>query len=230
MSETLNTSIDCALFDLDGTRIDTAPDFVAALNRLRDERGLAPLDSATITRTVSDGAMALVRLGFDAEDDSEEFAALHKRLLALYLEQIESSTAALYPGMEALLGALEEAGIPWGIVTNKPRLYSVALLSRLGLLQRCPVLVCPDDVSAKKPHPESLLLALETLNRESERCVYFGDHLRDMQAAKNADVIAIAATYGYLAEGEEPATWPADFILNQPQQAVSLLNLLRFSE
>ncbi len=230
MSEVLDTSIECALFDLDGTLIDTAPDFVIALNKLRAEQAQAPINEGVITRTVSDGAKALVKLGFDHEEDSAEFNELHSRLLTLYLEQIEETQSRLYPGIDSLLDALDSAEIPWGIVTNKPRLYAVALLSRLGLLERCPVLVCPDDVTDKKPHPESLLVALQTLDRDTERCVYFGDHLRDMQAAKNADVIAIAATYGYLAEGVEPASWPADFILSQPQQAISLLNLLKFSQ
>jgi len=91
-------------------------------------------------------------------------------------------------------------------------------------------LVCPDDVEEKKPHPESLFLALSTLQCKAERCVYIGDHIRDMQAAKNADLIAIAASYGYLADGVDPAEWPADFILSQPEQSIALLNLLKFRQ
>ena len=224
----LDTSIECVLFDLDGTLIDTAPDFVIALNLLLTQQGKQPLDARVITHTVSDGAKALVALGFGIDEKAEAFASLHTQLLALYLEQIESTQSTLYPGMENLLDSLEQAGIPWGIVTNKPRLYATALLSRLSLLARCPVLVCPDDVRDKKPHPESLLLALSVLKREPERCVYIGDHSRDMQAAKNADLIAIAASYGYLADGVDPAEWPADFILSQPEQSIGLLNLLKF--
>ena len=229
MTETLDTSVDCVLFDLDGTLVDTAPDFVIALNRLRAEQGLAALDAQSITRTVSDGAKALVSLGFDIAESEPRFAELHASLLAYYLEQIQETRSSLYPGMDTLLDALERAQIPWGIVTNKPRLYAVALLTRLELLPRCPILVCPDDVAAKKPNPESLLVALDRLGRATERCAYFGDHLRDMQAAKNADVIAIAATYGYLTEGVDAAQWPADFILSQPQHAIGLLNLIKFS-
>ena len=224
----LDTSIECVLFDLDGTLIDTAPDFVIALNLLLTQQGKQPLNARVITQTVSDGAKALVALGFGIDEKAEEFASLHTQLLALYLEQIESTQSTLYPGMENLLDSLEKAGIPWGIVTNKPRLYATALLSRLALLARCPVLVCPDDVLDKKPHPESLLFALSVLKCDPARCVYIGDHIRDMQAAKNADLIAIAASYGYLADGVDPAEWPADFILSQPEQSIGLLNLLKF--
>ena len=225
---TLDTSIECVLFDLDGTLVDTAPDFVIALNLLLAQHGKQALDACVISRTVSDGAKALVSLGFGIDDKTEGFAPLHTDLLALYLKQIETTRSVLYPGMESLLDSLERAGIPWGIVTNKPRLYATALLSRLSLLSRCPVLVCPDDVEEKKPHPESLFLALSTLQCKPERCVYIGDHIRDMQAAKNADLIAIAASYGYLADGVDPAEWPADFILSQPEQSIALLNLLKF--
>ena len=225
---TLDTSIECVLFDLDGTLVDTAPDFVIALNLLLAQHGKQALDACVISRTVSDGAKALVSLGFGIDDKAEGFAPLHTDLLALYLKQIESTRSVLYPGMESLLDSLERAGIPWGIVTNKPRLYATALLSRLSLLSRCPVLVCADDVEEKKPHPESLFLALSTLQCKPERCVYIGDHIRDMQAAKNADLIAIAASYGYLADGVDPAEWPADFILSQPEQSIALLNLLKF--
>ena len=225
---TLDTPIECVLFDLDGTLVDTAPDFVIALNLLLAQHGKQALDACVISRTVSDGAKALVSLGFGIDDKAEGFAPLHTDLLALYLKQIETTRSVLYPGMESLLDSLERAGIPWGIVTNKPRLYATALLSRLSLLSRCPVLVCPDDVEEKKPHPESLFLALSTLQCKPERCVYIGDHIRDMQAAKNADLIAIAASYGYLADGVDPAEWPADFILSQPEQSIALLNLLKF--
>lgn len=224
----LDTSIECVLFDLDGTLIDTAPDFVIALNLLLVQRGKQPLDAQLISRTVSDGAKALVSLGFGIDESSEGFTLLHEQLLACYLKQIETTQSTLYPGMDYLLDSLEQAGIAWGIVTNKPRLYATALLTRLSLLSRCPVLVCPDDVKEKKPHPESLFLALSTLRCNPERCVYIGDHIRDMQAAKNADLIAIAASYGYLADGVDPAEWPADFILSQPEQSFALLNLLKF--
>lgn len=217
------------LFDLDGTLIDTAPDFTLALNQLLSEEDKTAIDAERISQTVSDGARALVKLGFDEKEDSPRFFALLQRLLDLYLAQLSHTQAQLYPGLAELLDELDHSGIPWGIVTNKPRLYAEALLTQMALLKRCPVLVCPDDVQAKKPNPESILLALEKLDRGTERCVYLGDHLRDMQAAKNADVIAIAANYGYLNKESDPTQWPADFILKQPEQAIDLLNLLKFS-
>ena len=152
-----------------------------------------------------------------------------QRLLDLYFEQLNSTAATIYPGLDDLLKQLEAQNIPWGIVTNKPEKYSVRLLEKLHLSSRCSVLVCPDHVSETKPHPEPIFLALEKLGRNSERCVYIGDHIRDIQAAKNADVIAIAAAYGYLAADTKVEEWYADFILQSSEQTISLLNLLKFA-
>ncbi|MEQ9068664.1 MAG: hypothetical protein RLO18_18150, partial [Gimesia chilikensis] len=63
----------------------------------------------------------------------------------------------------------------------------------------------------------------------TERTVYIGDHIRDIQAAKNADVIAIAAAYGYLHADAKVDEWYADFILQSSQQTPELLELLKFS-
>lgn len=229
MTEKLETSIECVLFDLDGTLIDTAPDFTLVVNRLLAEHDKAALAHEDIHRNVSNGARALVKNAFAIDEDHAEFAALLGRLLDLYYEQLDSTLATLYPGLDELLLQLEAQGKPWGIVTNKPEKYSLRLLERLELRTRCGVLVCPDHVSATKPNPEPILLALEKLGCGSERTVYIGDHIRDIQAAKNADVIAIAAAYGYLSDDDKIEQWYADFILQAPEQTTALLNLLKFA-
>ena len=225
----LDTSIECVLFDLDGTLIDTALDFIRALNRLTAENKQPPVKDLRVQQTVSDGARALVKLAFDIAEDDDRFAPLNQRLLNLYLEQLTDTEATLYPGLSYLLEKLEEGGIPWGIVTNKPEKYSHKLLDKLNLLSRCGALVCPDHVSERKPHPEPIFLACDRLSCSTERTVYVGDHIRDIQAAKNADVIAVAAAYGYLSPEVKVEEWPADFILRSSEQALPLLNSLKFA-
>jgi phosphoglycolate phosphatase len=229
LHEKIETSIDCVLFDLDGTLIDTAPDFTLVVNKLLAEHGKGPLSHEIIHLNVSNGARALVESAFEIDEAHDDFADLLQRLLDLYFEQLNSTVATIYPGLDDLLKQLEAQNIPWGIVTNKPEKYSVRLLEKLHLSSRCSVLVCPDHVSETKPHPEPIFLALEKLGRNSERCVYIGDHIRDIQAAKNADVIAIAAAYGYLAADTKVEEWYADFILQSSKQTISLLNLLKFA-
>jgi 2-phosphoglycolate phosphatase len=225
----LNTSIECVLFDLDGTLIDTAEDFQKVLDIMLDQSGRARVSSAEVHQTVSDGARGLVKLAFQFDESHPEFGQRHQQLLDLYYEQLENTKAKPYPGIMELLGSLEAANIQWGIVTNKPEKYSRLLLSKLDLLQRCPVLICPEHVSAGKPNPEALLLACEKLGCEIERTVYIGDHIRDMQAAKNADIIAIAARYGYLKDDAKVDEWNADFIIESPADTESLLSILKFA-
>lgn len=226
---TLETSIECVLYDLDGSLIDTAADFVTVVNRLLAENGRPAINREPIYRTVSDGARALVKLAFEIEEDHAEFADLNQRLLELYYQQLEDTQATLYPGLDRLLAKLERQQIPWGIVTNKPEIYTVLLLDKLNLGTRCGTLVCPDHVEQRKPHPESILLACKQLGVGTERTVYIGDHRRDIEAAKNADVIAIAAAYGYLSLDTRIEEWSADFILQAADQTEALLNILKFA-
>jgi phosphoglycolate phosphatase len=97
------------------------------------------------------------------------------------------------------------------------------------LRSRCSVLVCPEDVVEKKPSAEPINLALKTLGCSSDRSVYVGDHVRDIQSAKNANVIAIAAAYGYIPNGIKIEEWGADFILDSSTNLSNLLKTLRFS-
>jgi 2-phosphoglycolate phosphatase len=227
--QALNTSIECVLFDLDGTLIDTAEDFQMVLNLMLDQSGRPRIAATQIRQTVSNGARALIKLAYEIEESDAGFEDLLQQLLAHYYEQLQVTRATAYPGILSLLDQLEASGIHWGIVTNKPEKYSRLLLEKLDLLYRCQVLVCPEHVSAKKPHPEPLLLAVEKLDCDIERTVYLGDHLRDMQATKNADIIAIAARYGYLEDGARIEEWNADFIIDSASDTANLLSILKFA-
>ncbi len=229
MTIDLKTSIECVLFDLDGTLIDTAPDFIVVVNQLLLENSRAPIAPQRIRDTVSDGARALIKLAFDITDSDENFPALNQRLLDLYLQKLNNTESKLFPGMDRLLKQMDNQGIRWGIVTNKPEKYAELLLEKLSLRDRCKSLICPEHVSNRKPHPEPILLACMQLQASTERTVYIGDHVRDMQAAKNADVIAIAAVYGYLSDSVRVEDWYADFILNTSEDTAALLNLLQFA-
>lgn len=206
---------DAVLFDLDGTLLDTAPDFVRVVNQLRERHDYPPLPAEDIRKVVSNGARALVSLAFDHESDSEPFLARHRELLDLYEDQVAIDTV-FFPGLDQALRTLEQRNIPWGIVTNKPARFTDPLLSALRLDDRCGVAVCPDHVTHRKPHPESLLLACDKLAVKPENCVYVGDHVRDIEAGKSANMFTIAAGYGYIEDDDPIAEWHADRIFMSP--------------
>ncbi|MGO1462687.1 MAG: HAD family hydrolase [Marinobacter sp.] len=210
------------LFDLDGTLIDTAPDFIRCLNQLRQQHGLAVLPAEHIRRSVSNGARAMVRIGFGLEPEHPDYLARHTAFLDLYEEGVAVETC-LFEGMDALLRSLERRNIPWGIVTNKPARFAAPLIQALGLAERCASLVCPDHVTDRKPHPEALFLACTQIGADPGLAVYVGDHERDIQAGRNARMKTIAVRYGYIEEPESVDLWQADIIADTVNDLSKLL-------
>lgn len=194
------------LFDLDGTLLDTAPDMGGALNQLRAESALGPLPAESIRPWVSNGAAALVRLGF-GDCEPARFESLRLRFLEIYASRLALETA-LFEGGAALLEALEAAEVPWGIVTNKPAWLTEPLLEALGLRRRACVVVSGDTLAEKKPHPAPLLLAAARLERRPSDCVYVGDAERDMIAAQAAGMPAVLARFGYIEPAARWHEWP----------------------
>jgi len=213
-------SLKAVLFDLDGTLIDTAGDFIPVVQTLRAEAGLVPLAEARIRATVSNGARALVTLALGLTDGDDSFEDRRLRLLDLY-GRIIGRNAALYPGMATLLGEIEGRGLAWGIATNKPRALTESLLETLGLEPGS--LVCPDDVAQRKPHPESIERACTELACVPPDVIYIGDHHRDIEAGRRAGAYTIAAAYGYIEDGDSAAAWAADAIAPQSEDVAALV-------
>nr|WP_323752319.1 HAD-IA family hydrolase [Marinobacter sp.] len=210
------------LFDLDGTLIDTAPDFIRCLNLLRQQNHLEPLPAEYIRRSVSNGARAMVRLGFNLEPEHDGYLDKHTAFLDLYEAGVADETT-LFNGMDELLLALETKGIPWGIVTNKPVRFAAPLIKALDLQDRCATLICPDHVTDRKPHPEPMFLACKEINAAPERAIYVGDHVRDIEAGRNAGMYTIAVRYGYIEEPETVDLWQADAIADTVSDLAKLL-------
>lgn len=210
------------IFDLDGTLVDTADEFIPVVQSLREENGRGPMDPGRIRASVSNGARALVSLGLDLPEDAPGFESKRLRLLELYSEVL-GTVAAVYPGIEALLGKLTERGIGWGISTNKPRAYTEPLLARLDIRPPPGSVVCPDDVTHRKPHPESLYLNCRELGCAPHEAIYIGDHKRDIEAGRRAGMYTIAAAYGYIEPGDDSLGWGADALADTSEQLASLI-------
>jgi len=216
------SAFDTVLFDLDGTLVDTAPDMGGALNALRAEHDLPPLDAATIRPHVSHGGLALVKLGFGAERDPALLESLRLRFLEIYRDALAVGSRP-FAGIDALLAGIEARGLRWGVVTNKPGWLTDPLLLALDLSERAACVVSGDTTANKKPHPEPLLHACQLIDRAAAGCLYVGDALRDIQAGRAAGMTTIVANYGYIGPGEDPAEWGAHGAIDTPQQLLSWL-------
>jgi phosphoglycolate phosphatase len=204
------------LFDFDGTFADTAPDLAAALNWLRAERGLQELPVKDVRPYASMGARGLLRIGFGLTPQDPDYLPLRDAFLERYGEHIFVATR-LFPGIADLLTHLEKRAIPWGIVTNKATRLTERIVPRLGVRPAC--VVCGDSTPHLKPHPAPLLMAAEQLSMAPADCLYVGDDLRDIQAARAAGMGAVAVEYGYHgANGDSPASWNADLLLSHPME------------
>ena len=216
------------LFDLDGTLIDTAADFIRIIQDMCRDKQCDVVAADLIRTQVSEGARAMVKLVYPELDvEDPVFLAHPQRFLDVYGDDIAVETD-LFEGMYPLLEALESQNIPWGIVTNKPRWLSEALLKALNLTDRCAVLVCPEDVSKTKPDPEPMYLAAKHIQIQPEDCIYVGDHPRDIDAGRHAQMYTILAAYGYLPlqHKDDLTAWQADCIVNTVAELQQVIHQL----
>ena len=210
------------LFDLDGTLIDSAPDLAGAANRLRADHGLEPLPLEMLRPMVGSGARGMVGVAFGVAPGQPQFESLRDAFLAHYEAGLLQRTHP-FEGVDEMLSALEAAGIPWGIVTNKATRFTLPIVAGLNLAQRAAVVVCGDTTPHSKPHPEPLRHAARAMGLAPEGVVYVGDDLRDAQAARAAGMAMVAATWGYLGLGEPVHSWGADVLMDSPSQLLEWL-------
>ena len=209
------------LFDFDGTFADTAPDLAAAVNLMRTARGLQPLAAQVVRPYASMGARGLLRIGFDMSPGAPDYIAMRDEFLDNYARAICVHTR-LFDGMSALLSALEARRIAWGIVTNKATRFTSRLVEELGVAPAC--VVCGDTTPHLKPHPAPLLAAAEKLRLSPADCIYVGDDLRDIQAARAAGMRSVAVQYGYHGtDNPGPASWNADALIDHPLELLEHL-------
>ncbi|WP_062270497.1 HAD family hydrolase [Endozoicomonas arenosclerae] len=222
-----HNAIEGLFFDLDGTLLDTSGDFIAVINQMLAKDNLPETDSALIRDHVSEGSRKLIQLAYKIEATDPALEPLRNRLLNEYDLHISNkqrkSAACLYEGIEDLLMALDENAIRWGVVTNKPFAYAHVLLDQVNLGHRYQALICPDHVKKAKPDPESLLLACQSAGTRPEQSIYIGDHLRDIDAGRNAGMITIAALYGYISPDDHPEEWQADHSVATAREILPLL-------
>ena len=214
--------IEAVLFDLDGTFADTAPDLAAALNHVRASRNLPPLPLAALRPQASHGSAGLLKTGMNVTPDSPDFPALRDLFLDYYTQHICVETR-LFTGMTELIDRLEQRGIYWGIVTNKPHRFTVPLMQALGMASRASCLISGDTCTHAKPHPAPMRKACEILRVTPENCLYLGDDKRDMDAANAVSMRGIIARYGYVSDDVSIANWQAHGSVDAPLELLGFL-------
>jgi phosphoglycolate phosphatase len=188
-----------AIFDLDGTLVDSAPDIAWCINRMLADQGLPTLPVRTIERFTGEGAAVLVtkiyaHLG--EHRDSARIDADTKRYLDYYhARPVADST--LYADTATALPALHEAGLRLAVCTNKPESLAEQVVSHFGLSAIIPIVVGADTTAHRKPHPAPLLHTLRNLGVQAAEAVYVGDTTIDRDTAAAAAVTCRIVAWGY---------------------------------
>lgn len=211
------------LFDMDGTLLDSAPDFIAVCQAMRLERGLAAVDDQLIREQISGGARAMVASAFSMAPEADGFEGLRLEFLQRYQQHCAVLTRP-FAGIEPLLADIEHARLVWGVATNKPLRFAEPIMQQLGLAQRSAVLVCPDHVSRSKPDPEMILLACAKIGIAPNATLFVGDDARDIEAGRAAGCKTVAVTWGYIHPDDNPNHWGADAIIEHPAELRTLLD------
>lgn len=213
--------VDAVLFDLDGTLADTAPDLIAAVNRVVRHLGRAPVPQERLRPLVSQGGMALLQAAMPDWDPSDREPL--EQFLEAYRQNLCVDTR-LFDGIEQVLAGLDRGKKSWGIVTNKPGWLTEPLLDALGLAGRAAVAVSGDTLAVRKPDAGPVLHACRLLKVQAQRVALVGDDSRDVQAAQNAGAMPLLVEWGYgsAAAGED---YPAVCRVSAPRDLLPLLEL-----
>jgi len=216
-------AIRAVLFDLDGTLIDSAPDLGAAADKMRTDRGLSSYPLERYRFMAGAGARGMLGVAFGITPDAPEFPALREEFFVAYEKRMLLNTL-VFDGVPALVEAIRERGLAWGVVTNKSKRFTDPLTRAIPLFASAGAIVSGDTTPYSKPHPEPLHEAARRLEVPSDACIYVGDDERDIIAGRAAGMRTVAATYGYMGPQADATLWNADASISTPLALLKLLD------
>jgi len=227
MVETRPMAWQAVLLDLDGTLLDTLPDLAAAANAMRQDMGLTELPAALIATFIGKGVDVLVARALagkiDAIEAQSETYERARQSFYIHYEILNGQHATLYPGVLEGLEAFQAQGLRLGVVTNKPTVFTLPLLKRMGLAAYMQTVVCGDSCEQRKPDPAPILLACRELGCDPKYALTVGDSINDALAARAAGCQVLAVAYGYN-EGHPITSLPVDGIVDSVFEASEWLS------
>ncbi|MEJ0003732.1 MAG: phosphoglycolate phosphatase [Pararobbsia sp.] len=192
--------IEGVIVDLDGTMVDTAADFNAALNLMLGQFALPRIETDEVMRYVGKGSEHLVHAVLSARLAPAEVEARFLHALERYQQAyatVNGRHVSVYPGVADGLATLRAAGLKLACVTNKPHRFALELLEQVGLLEYFSVVLGGDSLPRKKPDPLPLVRAAEILGIVPSRILAIGDSENDALAARAAGIAVLTVPYGY---------------------------------
>jgi phosphoglycolate phosphatase len=215
----LPESIDLLVFDLDGTLIDSKDDLVHSVNAVRRRMGLEPLPEETVASYVGRGVVLLMKQALGDTATDETVAQAVEFFFEYYREHMLDNTVP-YPGVCEALDRLQSRRM--AVLTNKPVLFSQAILDGLGLSRYFVRVYGGNSFAQKKPDPMGLFALMREANVTAEGTMMVGDSETDVLVGRNAGAWTCGVTYGLSPETLKVS--PPDFLLDDLRELPLLLN------
>ncbi len=212
--------MDLAIFDLDGTLIDSKLDLAHAVNATRTWMGLEPLEHDTVYSYVGNGAPVLIRRALGPEFSDADIQRALEFFLAYYRDHMLDYTV-LYPGVRESLDRLRDAGVKLAVLTNKPVRFSQAIVAGLGVGGHFERVYGGNSFEQKKPHPVGIETLLIEAGLAAGSALMVGDSYVDVQTARNAGSACCGVTYGF--QPETLRDYPPDFLIDRAEQVVEIV-------
>jgi phosphoglycolate phosphatase len=189
---------------------------------MRTDRGLPSLPLSHYRHMAGAGARGMLSLAFDMKPEHPEYEHYKEEFFVNYENCMTQRTFA-FDGVQEMISALNQRGMPWGVVTNKSQRFTHPLTQAMPLFATAGAVVCGDATPHAKPHPEPLFEAARRMAVDPQHCVYVGDDERDIVAGHAAGMHTVAATYGYLGSQGEFKSWNAHLEIDFPMHLLKSL-------
>lgn len=217
----MNTQFKCAIFDLDGTLVNTIDDLGLATDYVLEQYGRTPKwTQADYKKLVGNGAKKLVERAFEHQLSPKQLEEAYAMFKVKY-NAVKMDHAHAYPGIQAALDDLKTRGIRLGVVTNKPAEAARGMVEQIFGKDYFDVVIGATDDLPKKPDPTTVRMALEALGCSAKEAMYFGDSDVDMITGRNAGIETIGVSWGFRSFGELFSQHPAA-IIDDPSHIPSL--------
>jgi phosphoglycolate phosphatase len=181
------------IFDMDGTLVNSSVTIANAINYVRQNLNLAPMEQEHILRLVNDHTVNPAEVFYERE----VFEPIHEKWFTEYYTNNHANELVLYDGIRELLEELKEKDHSIGLATNAYRGSTLESLTHLDVHDYFDGIACYDDVKNGKPHPDMLYKLLDELNYSNEQTLFIGDGPRDEVASQRAEIPYIMVDWGF---------------------------------
>ena len=211
-------------FDLDGTLFDTAPEIIFATNQMLKDLDLQELESDIIKSFIGKGADNLIRKSilYSSKEDSEALFKAARRLFDKHYI-LNAAQSLPYDGVEGALIKLKKKKLTLACITNKPEIFTQAILEGSGLISYLDLVVSGDTVSKKKPDSMPIQYSCETLELEPKEAIMVGDSCNDIEAGFSAGTYVVTVPYGYQ-YGQSIESDKVDLAIENLNDLVTIIN------